>query len=93
MFIGINLPRLKAIRSILGTHWDPLGVRDNPDAAIGRHAVQVFLLLEVNTGVDQIAVYLTDVVCNEMAMPPRPAAEVQACVIVLRRFCIATNPN
>jgi hypothetical protein len=93
MFIEINQPRLKAIRSILGTHWDPLGVRGKPDAAIDRHATRVYLMLEVNAGVEQIAAYLTDVECNEMAMPPRPAAEVQECVNELRRYWLATNPN
>ena len=93
MFIEINQPRFEAIRSILRKHWDPLEVRDDPDAAIDRHAIHVYSLLQVNAGVEQIATYLADVEGNEMAMPPRPAAEVQECVNELRQYWLATNPN
>jgi hypothetical protein len=81
MFIEIKQPLFDAIQQILMTEWDPIGVQGEPDAADEYHncAGRVYAYLAQGLNAERIATYLAQVETDEMAMPPRDAAELQRC--------------
>jgi hypothetical protein len=63
-----------AVDEVLHYIWDPIGVREIPEARDEYHAYlpQVFSLLISGTGEDQIAHFLGRVATERMGLPARP---------------------
>jgi len=66
--MGIEAP----IKKILMEDWDPIGVKDEPNAQseYDRYAMQVLGLLYQNATNDDLADYLDEIVANHMGLKP-----------------------
>jgi hypothetical protein len=81
MFGKIDFSLLRAVRRILLSEWDPIGVRSKSATSdeYGSYAIQVYAILSSHGTADQIASYLADVERREMGMPPRDPVDLKEC--------------
>ena len=82
--------KLQMIRIVLLWAWDPIGVRDIPEAAdeYDSYALAVLQMLETGASDRHIADYLTSVVRDRMGLGPNPKADENITAILRELYAV-----
>ncbi|MET3471830.1 hypothetical protein ABIC78_002358 [Novosphingobium sp. 1529] len=85
-----SIADLQMIQIILHWAWDPIGVRGIEGASdeYDMYALQVLKLLETDAPTDEIANYLTAIVCDRIGLPSNPDRDSDVATMLSQLYAI-----